>query len=202
MDNQKDLQIQTEGKEEYYQRNQQTQHTDNKWKVLLWNFVYQYIFRTSPKFMKGYRNWILRCFGAKIAKKCYVSPYAIITRPWEFEMGYYSGVDDNCYIIPPVKIGDRCAIGNNCHLIAGGHDVFSRGFEQEFKPIEIGHCAFLGCGVHVAMGCKIGQMSVVASHVNVQKNIPENKVVNQMNGKLIMIDRLSEEEYKKYRYNH
>lgn len=190
-------------KEDFYVRSEKTSHTDNKWKVLVWNLVYQYLFRTSPKFLRWWRIFILRLFGAKIGKMCFVAPTAFITRPWDFEMGYFSGIDDNCYIIPPVKIGDRVAIANNCHLIAGGHNIWTRSFEQEFKSIEVGNCAFLCCGVYVSMGCKIGEASVVASHLNVLKNIPDNTVVSQLpNGKIIYIPRIPVEEFTNYRYKH
>lgn len=190
-------------KEEFYKRTSKTNNTDNRWKVFAWGIVYQYLFRTSPKALKEWRCFLLRCFGAKIGKKCQVAPTAFITRPWEFEMGYYSSIDDNCFVIPPVKVGDEVAIANNCHIIAGGHNIFSREFEQEFNPIIIGNSSFLCCGVYVSMGCRIGTASVVSSHIKILKNVPDNTVVAQLpNGKTVNIPRVPETDFDNYRYYH
>lgn len=189
--------------EDYYIRTKRTNDTDSKIKMLCWKIVDQYLFKTSPKFLSKWRIFLLKLFGAKVANDCFISPYATITRPWDFEMGHLSAIDDYCYIIPPVVIGDKVSISNNCHVVGGGHNIWSREFEQEFNAVTIRDGAFIGAGVYVSMGCKIGVMSVIAPHINIRKNIPDNKVVSQLpNGKMIIVDRIPEEEFIKYKYNY
>lgn len=130
-------------KELWYKRNERTADSANKWKFHLWKFVDAYFFKTSLNCLSCWRIFLLKLFGAKIGKGCYISPRVTITRPWEFEMGNISSIDDCCYIIPPVKIGDYVSIGNNTHIIARGHDVRTRGFESDSAPIVVGNGVFI-----------------------------------------------------------
>lgn len=189
-------------KEEFYVRNINTNASKERLKAHLWYWVFQYFFRTSPRFLKGWRIFLLRCFGAKIKAKCSVAPTAFISKPWMFEMGYFSSIDDCCYVIPPVMIGDYVAVANNCHIIAAGHNPFSRGFEISRRKITIGDCSFLGAGVYVAPGCSIGTATVVGPHINVCKSIPCNQVMMHTGSKIVTCRRMKDEEFEKYKFNH
>lgn len=189
-------------KELWYKRNKRTTDSANKWKFHLWKFVDAYFFKTSLNCLSCWRIFLLKLFGAKIGKGCYISPRVTITRPWEFEMGNISSIDDCCYIIPPVKIGDYVSIGNNTHIIAGGHDLWSRGFEVELSTIKIGNGAFIGADVFISQGCEIGQMTIIGAKTHIISNIPENTIVVSRPSKYIKCRRLTEEEYKKYRYHY
>lgn len=188
-------------KELYFKRNTETTDNANKLKLHLWKFVDQYLFKTSLNCLSFYRVWLLRMFGAKIGKGCYISPRATITRPWDFEMGNISAIDDCCFIIPPVKIGDYVSIGNNTHLCAGGHDVHSRGFERTPKLITIEDGCFLGADSFVGLGVTIGQFSVLGAHSTTFKDIPENSIALGSPAK-VHSERIPQEEYKKYRFNY
>lgn len=190
-----------EEKELFYKRNSETNDSTNNLKYHIWKFVDAYLFKTSLNCMSRWRVFLLRLFGAKIGKGCYIASKATITKPWNFEMGNISAIDEYCYIIPPIKIGDYVSIGNNCHLIAGGHDIWSRGFETRHKTISIGNCAFIGAGTYIGIGCNIGQMSVIGAHSYIVKDVQENTVVTMYPMKQIACKRLKEEEYGKYRYH-
>lgn len=191
-----------EEKELFFKRNDQTSDSKHRLKFNLWHFVNQYFFRTSPKVFGLWRCFLLRAFGAKIGKGCYISSKAFIYKPWLLEMGNCSSIDDYCYFVGPVTIGDYVSIGNNVHLVAGGHDVWSRGFEVVNKRITINHGAFIGSGAFIGMGCEIGQMAVVGTHCQITENIPENTIVALGKTKLIKCRRLTTEEYSKYKYNY
>ena len=189
-----------EEKNNFYQRNANTSSGKDVYRYHAWYFVNKYLFTPSPVIMKNWRIFLLRLFGAKIGKGCYISPSAYITRPWELIMGNASSIDDRCYITPPLKIGDQVAISNNCHIIAGSHDVKSRGFELIFNPIEIKDGAFIGCGCYINAGVKIGVASVISAHMNVLKSVPDNKIVVPDVIKPIKIDRMDPEDFEKYTF--
>lgn len=189
-------------KELWYKRNSQTDDSSNKIRYHLWKLVDSYLFKTSPNLFSRWRIFLLKCFGAEIGVKCYISPRVVITKPWEFKMGNVSSIDDYCYIVPPVIIKDYVSIGNNTHIIGGGHDIWSRGFEVSSNAVIIDNGAFIGAGCSILPGSKIGEMSVIDSHIKVQGHIRNNTVVIEKNNKIIKCDRLPEEEYNKYRYHY
>ena len=168
----------------------------------LWRLVDQYLFRPSPFFMKGWRVWLLRKFGAKIGVGCNISQRAHIYSPWWLEIGNVSGIDDDCLIIGKVKIGDYVSIGCNSKLIGGGHDIYKRDMPVELGIIEIGNGAFIGAGAYINMGVTIGEMAVVSANSSIYKKVKPNTVVAAKPGPLFDFPRLSDEEYAKYRYNY
>lgn len=189
-------------KELYYVRNAETSDSANRLKSHLWKFIDKYFFKTSPNCLSKWRIFLLRKFGAKIGVGCYIAPSVTITRPWDFEMGNVSAIDEMAFINPPVKIGDYVSVGNNVHLIAGGHDVRSRGFERTPNPITLGNGSFIGAGTFIGGGIKVGQMAVISAHSHITRDVPANSVTMCAPTDAISLPRLPEEEYEKYRYTY
>lgn len=173
-----------------------------KTKNRLWKIVDQYLFKPSPNFLSAWRVFLLRLFGAKIGKHCFISQRATVYSPWLLEIGYHATIDNDVLLLGAIKLHDYVNLGSNCHLIGGGHDIFARTFDTQLNAVEIGNGAFIGAGANLAMGVKIGEMSVVAAHTTVDKNIKPNQVVFSRHGKLICVQRLPDEEYAQYRYCH
>ena len=188
-------------KELYYVRNAETSDSANRLKSHLWKFIDKYFFKTSPNCLSKWRIFLLRKFEAKIGVGCYIAPSVTITRPWEFEMGNVCAIDELAFINPPIKIGDYVIISNNVHLIAGGHDVRSRGFERTPKPITIEHGCFIGASSFVGGGVTIGQFSVLGAKAVAYKDIPENSIAIGFPAK-VHSERLPKDEYEKYRYSY
>lgn len=191
-----------EEKELYYVRNAETADSANWLKSHLWKFIDKYFFKTSPNCLSKWRIFLLRKFGAKIGVGCYIAPSVTITRPWDFEMGNVSAIDELAFINPPVKIGDFVSVGNNVHIIAGGHDVRSRGFERTPSPITLGNGSFIGAGTFIGGGIKVGQMAVISAHSHITRDVPANSVTICAPTDVISVPRLPEEEYKNYRYTY
>ena len=51
----------------------------NAFTVQLWWLVQSVLFKTSPQFLYGWRNFLLRLFGAKIGKKVIIRPSVKVT---------------------------------------------------------------------------------------------------------------------------
>ena len=67
----------------------------NAFIVQLWWLVQSILFRTSPQFLYGWRNFLLRLFGAKIGKKVIIRPSVKITYPLKLSIGNYSWIGDD-----------------------------------------------------------------------------------------------------------
>ena len=192
-----------EEKELYFVYSSETNgNTVSPFKRKLWRLVDQYLFRPSPFFLKGWRIWLLRKFGAKIGVGCNISQRAHIYSPWRVEIGNVCSIDDDCLIIGGLKTGDYVSIGCNCQFVAAGHDVFKRDFPITGKAIEIGNGAFIGAGTFVGIGVSVGQMIVICFHSHLTKNVPENTIVTALQPKQISCRRMKTEEYETYRYHY
>lgn len=90
----------------------------SKWvyvKRILWTFG-KFFFRNSPRIAFGYRNTILRLFGAKIGKHVHIYSSTVIWFPWNLEIGDWSAIGEETliYNLGKVTIGEKLlsAIGS------------------------------------------------------------------------------------------
>ena len=83
-----------------------------KLRQLLWRSVNITLFRYSPFFCHGFRRFLLRCFGAKIAKTAHVYSSAKVYYPPFLTMGEYSCLasDVECYNVAPIAIGANTTV--------------------------------------------------------------------------------------------
>ena len=87
----------------------------SKWvyvKRILWTFG-KFFFRNSPRIAFGYRNTILRLFGAKIGKHVHIYSSTVIWFPWNLEIGDWSAIGEETliYNLGKVTIGEGAVIG-------------------------------------------------------------------------------------------
>lgn len=174
-----------------------------KFKLIVWRFVDFCFFKPSLTILSPWRIFLLRLFGAKIGKACYISPKATIFVPWKLQMGCRSSIDDYVILarsLGDIIIGDYVSIGMNVHIVPGGHDIRSRGFENNATFVKIEDGVFLGADSFVGRGVTIGRFSVLGSRAAAYKDIPENSVAVGMPAKVIG-ERIPHDEYIKYRYS-
>ena len=174
-----------------------------KIKLLVWRCIDALFYQHSLTIFSPWRVFLLRLFGAKIGKGCYISPKSRVLLPWNLEMGNFASIDDYAYLRSTGKIiiGDYVSIGMYVHIVPGGHDIRSRGFENNATFVKIENGVFLGADSFVGRGVTIGQFSVLGSRAAAYKDIPENSVAVGMPAKVIG-ERIPHEEYIKYRYSY
>lgn len=191
-------------KELWFVRDCKTQDLSRKIKMLLivWKVVDSLFFKTSISILNPWSVFLLRLFGAKIGKGCYVAQHATILMPWNLIMGNHSSLDDYVYIKNTilVELEDFVSIGVFTHIVPDGHDVRTRNFASVRTPVKIRHGAFIGADCFIFGGVEIGQFAVVGAKTSVFKNVEENTIVY---GTPCTVHgtRIPTEQYVQYRYS-
>ena len=142
--------------------------------VILWWIFYGLFFRLSPKFMWGFRRYILRLFGAKVGSHARFNPKCKITYPWFLITGDYCWVGDETviYNLAPVSIGNHVALAHRVYLCTGSHNLELDTFDLQTSPIVIEDEVWIANDVFVAPGVSIGRGAVIAARSNVFKDVP------------------------------
>ena len=150
----------------------------NAFTVQLWWLVQSILFRTSPQFLYGWRNFLLRLFGAKIGKKVIIRPSVKITYPWKLTIGDYSWIGDDVdlYTLGYIEIGNNVVISQRSYLCTGSHDYSKYDFPIYAKKINIKDECWIATDVFIAPGVTIESGSVVGARSSVYKNLPSNKI--------------------------
>lgn len=141
---------------------------------MAWGIVYLFLFRPSLRPMHGWRNLLLKLFGAKIGRHVHIHPSVKIWAPWNLVIGNFVGIGDgaNLYCMDKINIGDHAVISQGAHLCCGSHDFNRASFQLITAPIVI--CsrawvcadAFVGMGVVLSEGMVLGARSVMIKTVN------------------------------------
>lgn len=131
------------------------------------------LFRCSPRPCFGWRRFLLRCFGARIARNVHIYNNATIYYPWNLTVGEWSAIGEFVFIynLGPVTIGRQVTLSLGAKLCAGSHDYTRADMPLLTPPIVIGDqswiCAdaFVGPGVTVGEGAVIGARAVAMRDV-------------------------------------
>lgn len=117
-----------------------------------------------------------------------MSQTAAIQFPFFCDYGYNIKTGENFYCnfnnifldVCLIQIGDNCMFGPNVQLYTATHpilpDVRNSGLEYG-KPITIGDNVWLGGGVIVNPGVRIGNNVIAAAGSVIVKDVPDNSIV-------------------------
>lgn len=141
----------------------------NKVARVAWGIVWALLFRCSPRVCFGWRNFLLRCFGATIGPGSHIYPSARIWAPWNLRLGRTVGIGDRAFVYNPAEVvlEDFAVISQEAFLCTASHDFRRWDFPLVTGPIRVGRHAwvasraFVHMGVHIGEGCVIGAASVV-----------------------------------------
>lgn len=142
----------------------------------LWALVQATLFRCSPRGLHGFRNTLLRLFGARIAPGGHVRiyPTARIIYPWKLtcEARVMIGPGVNIYNLASVTLGYGAQLSQGVHLCAGTHDYSRWSMPLVTHPIVIGANAWLAADVFVGPGVTVGELAVIGARSVVVKDQP------------------------------
>jgi putative colanic acid biosynthesis acetyltransferase WcaF len=147
-------------------------------KRLLWSLVWP-LFRFSPRLLYGWRNFLLRLFGACIGKDVKIYPSASITFPWNLEIGDQAVISwgVKLYNLGRVTIGRDTIVSQYTHICAGNHDYTTPDFKLLKTPITVGNHVWIAADVFVGPGVRVGDNSVVLARSVLVKDVEPRTVV-------------------------
>lgn len=153
---------------------------------LLWSVV-RPAFRFSPQLLNGWRNFLLRSFGAKIGNGVRIHPTARIFAPWSLDIGDEVSVSWNVTLHNAAKIaiGSRSMVSQNAHLCAANLDCRRPHLPSANKPVIIESDCWICADSFVGPGVTVRRLSVVAARAVVVRDVPERKIVGGNPGRII-----------------
>lgn len=148
-------------------------------KRLIWRIVNITFFRIFPLSMfKGYRNFLLKLFGATIDKDALIYSSCIIYAPWNLSVGRACiGPKTEIYNKDLIIIGDDCVISQGSYLCTASHNITSLMLPLETSPIKIHNNAWIAADVFIGPGVTIGEGAVIGARAAVFKNVDSWTVV-------------------------
>jgi putative colanic acid biosynthesis acetyltransferase WcaF len=129
--------------------------------------------------MYGWRNALLRLFGAEIGKDVTLRPTVRVTYPWKLKIGDRSGVGDfvELYTLGEIEIGTDVIVSQNSYICTGSHDHTVPTFDIYAKPIVIESEAWVAADVFVGPGVRIGRGAVIAARSTLLADAPEMMIM-------------------------
>jgi len=121
--------------------------------------------------------------GIRIGKNVYIGRNTILScKEGSIYLGDYCNISANCSLLSEteIRLGSYCFLAGNCYLVAGGNHSYNRldtpiMFQASFSRggIKVHSDVWLGAGVIVLDGCRIGKGSVVGAGSVVTRSLPE-----------------------------
>lgn len=144
-----------------------------------WGAVWLLLYRPSPRPLHAWRRFVLRCFGARIARGAKPYPSATIWAPWNLEMGEGSTLGDgvDCYSVGLVRIGAHASVSQRAYLCAASRDIDDLAHPLMTAPIIIGDRGWVAAEAYVGPGVTIGEGAVVAARAVAVRDVPAWTVV-------------------------
>ncbi|MEM8781483.1 MAG: putative colanic acid biosynthesis acetyltransferase [Planctomycetota bacterium] len=133
---------------------------------VLWGATQGTLFRWSWPTWFGYRNALLRCFGATVDPTARPRRLARVTCPWNLTIGPNTALGDDChlYCLGPVVLGARVTISQNAHLCAGSHDYGDPALMPLLRePITVHDDAWVAADAFVGPGVTVGQGALLGA---------------------------------------
>jgi len=161
--------------------------------VQLWWIVRDTLFLCSPQFMYGWRNLLLRLFGAQIGEGVLVRPTVRITYPWKLRIGDRAWIGDfvELYNLGDIDIGADAVVSQNSYLCTGSHDYSAPSFDIYAKPIVIEPEAWVAADVFVGPGVRVGRGAVVGARSTLLHDAPDYMIMAGAPAKVIRPRRIS-----------
>ncbi len=153
---------------------QRSLYPRNKLARILWQIVWRFFYRPTPRLFHPWRSFLLRIFGAKIGKSVHPYPSARIWAPWNLEMGDHSCLSENvdCYCVDKIRIGAYSTVSQYSFLCSASHDYTQEAMPLVTAPITIGERVWITADVFVGPGVTIGDGVVVTARSSVFSDIP------------------------------
>lgn len=154
----------------------------------LWNIIWGVFARPLPRSIgNGWKCFLLKAFGAKIAKQAVVYSSAKVYYPANLIMEENSCLASNvdCYNVDLIKVGANATISQGAYLCTASHDIYNKEHTLITAPIIIERQSWVAADAFVGMGVTIGEGAVVGARAAVFKDVEPWTVVGGNPAKFI-----------------
>jgi putative colanic acid biosynthesis acetyltransferase WcaF len=169
----------------------------NKIKRLIWNTIWLFLFRPTPRWaLNSWRIFLLKLFGAKIGKGSRVLPSCKVWAPWNLTIGKQTvlGDDVDCYTMDKITIGNHVSISQRTFLCTGTHDISTYLKPLITHPIVIEDNVWICAESFISPNITIKDSAVIAARSVVIKDVESFHVVAGNPAKFIKLRIIKEEE--------
>jgi putative colanic acid biosynthesis acetyltransferase WcaF len=130
-----------------------------------WSVAWCLLASWTPAPLHGWRRFLLRLFGAKVAPTAGIYPSARIWSPANLEVGDYAFIGPKVivYSIARITFAPYSLASQGAHLCAGTHDIEDVGFQLQARPIVIGYRAWIAAEAFVGPGVTVGDGAVLGA---------------------------------------
>ncbi len=131
----------------------------------VWIVTWSLLASWTPPPLSGWRRFLLRLFGAKLAGTARVYGTARVWYPPNLTMDDFSvlGPTANCYCMDRVHIGAYAVISQGAQLCGGTHLVDDPNFQLVTKPITVGRNAWIAADAFIGPGVNVGEGAVLGA---------------------------------------
>ena len=155
---------------------------------MVWSVVWGMFARPLPRRVgSGWKRFLLRMFGAKIAPTAVVYSSAKVYYPANLIMDEYACIasDVDCYNVAPIYIGANSTVSQGSYLCTASHDITNPLNPLITAPIKVEDQAWIAADAFVGMGVTVGQGAVVGARAAVFKDVEPWTVVGGNPAKFI-----------------
>ncbi len=140
---------------------------------LLFGVTWTVLAAWTPPPLHGWRNFILRVFGARIGHRAHIYRSVRIWSPANLVVGDHVGIGPGAtiYAMGPIVIGDYAVISQGAHICAGTHDVGDAHFQLQARPVHIGARAWIAAEAFVGPGVTIGEGAVLGARAVAMRDL-------------------------------
>lgn len=159
----------------------------NRLARVLWGVVNVFLFRPSPRVFFGWRNLLLRLFGARIAIGCHIYAKAEIWAPWNLVCEPLATIADGAIIYNPciVTMGTHSIVSQQAYICGASHDINLPDFPLISAPITLGAYSWVCARATVMPGVELGERAVLALGAVATKSLEPHTVYGGVPAKKI-----------------
>lgn len=149
-------------------------------RAVLWAVCRWLLFRpfAGPLF-KGWRRFVLRCFGAHIGQGSVVHASACVAKPWNLTLGQRTCIGPHTTVnnLAPITLGSKVCVSQYATLDTVRPAGAALDDASAVAGIDVGDYAWIAARAYVGPGVTVGQWAVVGATAVVVEAVEPYAVV-------------------------
>jgi putative colanic acid biosynthesis acetyltransferase WcaF len=131
---------------------------------LSWGIVCATLYRPSPRPFHGWRCFLLRLFGARLAAGVHPYPTARIWAPWNLICDEAASIGEDAIIYNPktLHIGSHAIVSQYAFICGATHDYEDPAFPTISYSMSLGAYSWICARACVQPGVHVGEGAVLA----------------------------------------